>query len=67
MILQLSQPLHFETSKGPGIAQLVIDYGPEVDLLWVIALDQNGEMWCLNNREVRLSSNITFNRKDVKF
>ena len=36
MITQLNPPLPLETSKGPGLAHFVIDYGAEADLLWVV-------------------------------
>lgn len=63
MILQLNPPLHVHTSRGDGIAQLVIDYGLENDLLWVVALDEGGAFWCLPNHEVRLFQNETVGRK----
>ena len=36
MLVQLNPPLPLETSKGPGWAHFVIDYGPESALLWVV-------------------------------
>lgn len=57
MILQLNPPLHMHTSKGAGIAQLVIDYGLEADLMWVVALNDSGEIWCFPNWDVRLYGN----------
>lgn len=63
MILQLNPPLHMHTPKGPGIAQFLIDYGMENDLLWVIALDDGGQIWCFPNWEVRLYQNESVGRK----
>jgi hypothetical protein len=37
MLTQLNPPLPLETSKGPGWAHFVIDYGPEAALLWVVS------------------------------
>ncbi len=39
MLTQLNPPLPLETTKGPGWAHFVIDYGPESALLWVVFMD----------------------------
>jgi hypothetical protein len=39
VLIQLNPPLPLETSKGPGWAHFVIDYGPESALLWVVFMD----------------------------
>ena len=51
------------TPKGSGLAHLVIDYGPEQHLLWVVALDIGGECWTFPNPEVRFAANPTMGRK----
>ena len=61
MILQLNPPIPVITPKGKGFAQLVIDYGPEYNLLWTVFLN-NGECWTFDNKEIRSQENITFNR-----
>lgn len=63
MILQLNPSIPMHTSKGPGEALLVIDYSPEFDLIWVVALDDGGAIWCLKNSEVRAFKNETLGRK----
>lgn len=50
------------TPKGPGLAHLVIDYGPEHDLIWVVFLDSNGECWSYPNPQVRAQKNVTMGR-----
>jgi hypothetical protein len=35
--------------KGAGYALAVIDYGQEHNLIWVVALDDSGEIWCSPN------------------
>lgn len=45
-----------------GYAFIVIDYSQEHDLFFVCAMD-NGEIWTLNNRDIRMQSNLTFGRK----
>ena len=51
------------TSKGDGLAIAVIDYGMEHNLLWVVALNTSGEIWCVPNNEVRISANWSAGRR----
>ena len=48
--------------KGQGCAFAVIDYGEEHNLIWVVALDDSGEIWCSPNPKVRLRNNWTLGR-----
>jgi hypothetical protein len=61
-MLQLNPPLPVVTPKGLGIAHVLIDYGPEHDLIWVV-FQENGECWSWRNQEVRADENITFGRR----
>lgn len=61
MLLQLNPPLPLTTPKGRGLAHMVIDYGPEHNLLWVVFQD-SGEIWTFGNPEVRADQNITMGR-----
>lgn len=61
MILQLNPPIPVMTPKGKALAQAMIDYGVEHDLLWV-CFQENGECWTWNNRNIRAESNVTFQR-----
>ncbi len=63
MLTQLNPPLPLETSKGPGWAHFVIDYGPEAALLWVVFMDADGACWTVPNFEVRMSYNWTMGRR----
>jgi hypothetical protein len=60
---QLEPTIPMQTSKGDGLAFAVIDYGIEHNLLWVVALDDNGEIWCVPNSEVRVSPNWSIGRR----
>ncbi len=63
-LTQLNPPLPMHVGeKGNGLAVAVIDYGPEFDLLWVVALDDGGEIWCAPNPGVRLQANWSMGRK----
>ncbi|MGZ3367250.1 MAG: hypothetical protein ACXU8S_01475 [Phenylobacterium sp.] len=48
--------------KGKGYAFAVIDYGQEHHLIWVVAIDGSGEIWCAPNPKVRLQANWTLGR-----
>ena len=61
MMLQLNPALPVVTPKGKGIAHVLIDYGVEADLIWVV-FQENGECWCWLNQEVKAEKNITFGR-----
>jgi hypothetical protein len=62
MLTQLNPPLPLLTPKGKAWAHLVIDYGPEADLLWVCFQDDDGACWTWRNRDVRIQGNVTIGR-----
>jgi hypothetical protein len=41
MIVQLNPPIPIKTPEGKALAHVLIDYGPEFDLLWVV-FQENG-------------------------
>jgi hypothetical protein len=53
-VTQLSPSLPVRTTRGGGYAHLVIDYGPDEHLMWVVFLDDGGECVVFPNPEVRL-------------
>jgi hypothetical protein len=63
--LQLDPPIPVITPKGDGYAHLLIDYGPEYNLLWVCFLDDSGECWTYDNTQIRAQKNITMGRTFV--
>jgi hypothetical protein len=63
VLTQLNPPLPMETSKGPGWAHFIIDYGPESALLWVVFMDRDGACWTVPNAEVRMCFNWTMGRR----
>ncbi len=60
--LQPPLPLHI-LDRGKGQAVAVIDYGPEFDLLWVVAMDEGGDIWCVPNPQVRMQANWSMGRR----
>jgi hypothetical protein len=62
MILQLNPPIPLDTPKGSALAHMVIDYGPEHNLIWVCFIDSTGECWSYDNTQIRAQKNITMGR-----
>lgn len=59
---QLSPSIPMDTPKGRGQALAVIDYGLEHSLLWVVAIDETREIWCVPNSETRVQPNWSAGR-----
>lgn len=68
MLLQLNPtiPIVRVSDKMEGYAVVLIDYSQEHDLLWVCAMD-NGEIWTLSNKEIRVCKNISMDRKEISY
>ena len=62
MITQLNPPIPVRTPDGKGMAHMVIDYGVEHDLLWVVFQNDTGECWSWRNQDIRAQNNITMGR-----
>jgi hypothetical protein len=60
---QLNPQIPLSTEKGNGQAIAVIDYSEEHDLIWVVIIDETGEIWAVNNKHVRGITNWTMGRK----
>jgi hypothetical protein len=62
-MLQLNPtiPIIRMSDKMNGYAFMVIDYSQEHHLLFVCAMN-NGEIWTLNNKDIRIQSNISLER-----
>lgn len=63
MMLQLNptMPIIRVSDGMKGYVFIVIDYSQEHDLLYVCAMD-NGEIWTLNNKTIRVQNNISLGR-----
>jgi len=55
-----------EAHGGTGLAHFLIDYGIETDLIWVVAMDDGGAVWCAPNPKIRFYSNWTIERTKAK-
>jgi hypothetical protein len=61
-MIQLNPPLPVDTPKGSALAHVLIDYGPEHNLMWVCFVDSTGECWTWPNNQIRAQKNITLGR-----
>lgn len=61
-ILQLNPAIPLNTPKGEGIAHMLIDYGIEDNLYWVVFIHSTGECWTFSNTEIRACKNFTLGR-----
>ncbi len=63
-LLQLDPPIpiYIPSRQQTGLAHILIDYGCEHHLVWVVATDQGGEVWSVKNPDVRLQTNFTMGR-----
>lgn len=59
MLTRCIPPIPLETPFGRGMAEFVIDYGPDWHLLWVVFVDATGECRTVKNPDVRLQRNET--------
>jgi hypothetical protein len=62
MMLQLDPPIPLDTPRGPALAHVLVDYGPEHNLMWVCFGDADGQIWTWDNSKVRAQKNITMGR-----
>lgn len=60
-MLQLDPPIPVVTPNGKAMAQVLIDYGPEYDLVWV-CFEENNQCWAWRNQEIKADANLTFGR-----
>lgn len=63
MILQLNPQIPvYVVGKGKGYALALMDYSQDHSLLWLVAMNDTGEMWCVPNEKVRAQWNYSLDR-----
>lgn len=62
MIHEFTNRVAVTTPKGPGAIWFVTQFGHETSLVFCVIQD-TGEIWEWQPKDVRVTSNITFNRK----
>lgn len=61
-ILQLNPTIPMHCPQGIGYAIAMIDYSQEHDILWIIAINETGEVWAVPNKDIRAIINISMGR-----
>jgi len=59
-MLEIKQPMFFNTPLGDAIALFIIDYGWNENTVWVCVLESTGEVKHFNSEQIRLCTNKTF-------
>jgi hypothetical protein len=63
MMLQLNPQIPvYVPDKGTGTAFALIDYSQEHFVHFMVALDDTGEIWILDNTKVRFQKNVSLGR-----
>ena len=62
-ILQLNPPIHVLTPKGDAFAKLVIDYGPDINTIWVVDLFDSRKCIHVDSSEIRFGENLMWGLK----
>jgi hypothetical protein len=64
MILQLNPQIPvYIVDKGEGYALALVDYSQDHSLMWLVAMNDTGEMWIVPNEKVRAQWNYSLDRK----
>ena len=61
-IIELSQTLEVDTPKGTGRIFLVTDYGPELEKIFTVIINDTGQIWEFSNDQITATMNLTMGR-----
>jgi hypothetical protein len=61
LVHEVQQVLWVTTPHGDGIVLFLMDYGPQENTVFVVALEKDGVIKHYNSNDVRLCKNDTFN------
>jgi hypothetical protein len=64
MMIQLNPPIHVTTPLGEGDALLIIDYGCNLNTVWVIHLFAEGKVSHFDSSDVRIMGNLMYGITD---
>lgn len=65
MILQLNPPIEVKTTLGTGWALFIIDYGLNINTIWVVRLDDTGIVKHLDANDIFVTENAMLHQKKV--
>jgi hypothetical protein len=58
-IHEIQQGIYVDTPHGEGIALFIIDYGPQINTIWVVANREDGKIRHYDSNDVTLTKNYT--------
>jgi hypothetical protein len=58
-IHEIQQVIYVNTPHGRGIAVFIIDYGPQINTVWIVANIKDGVIRHYESNQITLSSNYT--------
>lgn len=59
VIHEIEQGMYLNTPHGEGIALFIIDYGPQMNTVWVVANREDGAIRHYDSNQVTLTINHT--------
>jgi hypothetical protein len=64
-IHEIQQAMYVETPHGEGIPLFLIDYGPQLNSIWVVSNREDGKIRHYDSNDIKLTVNWTlhFNNK----
>jgi len=62
MIHEIKQTMYMNTPHGQGVPLFIIDYGPQLNTIWVIANCQDGKIRHYDSNDITLTENKTLNQ-----
>jgi hypothetical protein len=65
-IHEIEQVMYVETPHGEGIPLFLIDYGPHLNTIWVVANCGNGKIKHYDSNDIILTKNHTLNFNNKK-
>lgn len=66
MIFEPQNRLEVTTPKGDAVIWYLIDYGTETDTIYTVIINDTGELWQFNHRDIIVKPNITFRRYGIR-
>jgi hypothetical protein len=65
-MLQLNPPIPVVTEKGDGWAYFLKEESMDHHVVWGVVLDDGGEIWWIENPQVKVGHNYTYGRSKSK-
>jgi hypothetical protein len=65
-IHEIQQAMYVETPHGEGMPLFLIDYGPHLNSIWVVANCEDGKVRHYDSNSIRITVNHTLHLNDKK-